>query len=167
MKCNWQDIFLIWYCKLTLVFTTCNPSLKRAKEMYGEKSRIFHCFSLSKKTFMVTGYTYGFSAVLLSQNGFFTDKGRRCAVKCCCAITGWGSLTRGWGRERVKSSVDVFLVIQLLHWPTAGMILLEWMYVKQEVNTKKSSRQCVGETFIRWRAIQDVSCWADSPWQRQ
>lgn len=51
--------------------------------------------SFIHKELWVMSYSYGLSAVLLSQNGFFTDKGGHCVVKCCCAITGWGSFSGG------------------------------------------------------------------------
>lgn len=51
---------------------------------------VLHCFPLPTRRIGVRKLLLhcGFSAALLSQNGFFTDKEEQCAVKSCCAITG-------------------------------------------------------------------------------
>lgn len=79
----------------------------------------------------------------LSQNGFFTDKGELCADKCCCAITGWGSFTRG-KREPVSEDISrLFSEMQqeVLAPSDTRAILLGVMFVLQEV-LKQKSRQC-------------------------
>lgn len=71
-------------------------------------------------TSLLMSYTYVFSAALMSQNGFFTDKGGHCAVKCCCAITGWGSFTR----EEWSLFVDISAIRRRFsHGATLG-----WFY---------------------------------------
>lgn len=87
-------------------------------------------------------YSYGLSAVLLSQNGFFTDKGGHCVVKCCCAITGWGSFSRGeW-----SVSADVSFTTRLRLWKRGRFKSKRCAFNSERVLRKQSTVH--GETFI-------------------
>lgn len=103
VNCNWLFYFyFIWLILQTYSWHSKHviQSLKRKQSNLMGRNLVAYFSPKNKKRpfWWYVGYTChlfnGFSAVLLSQNGFFTDKGEHCAVKSCCAITGWGSLAR-------------------------------------------------------------------------
>lgn len=107
------------------------------------RTSYFHCLLLKSNHLYLLN---GFSAVQ-SQNGSFRQR-EHCAVKCCCAITGWGSGERLFQHK----------------W-------IQWASRKRRMFDKQTKKKNVdGACGGRMKLIKaklSVTAGADSPWQLQ